>query len=104
MKMKNFGLTLLSSFMLALVMVIKIDGMDSLRESGSAVLLTHEEQEELDLSNSFFLPPSSGFGDLFVDGKEIEQDSVKAAALYREILKVDHIREFGTRIKEICKL
>jgi hypothetical protein len=78
--------------------------MESFGESGNAPLLMQEEQEELDLSNSFFLPPSSCFSDLFVDVKEIEQNPVEAAALYHGILQADHIRDFGIRIKEICKL
>lgn len=98
MKMKKLALSLLAP-----VMVMRIEGMEHFEEnsSGSSALLA---QEELDLSNSFFLPPSSGFGDLFVEVKEIKQDPVEAAELYRGILEVDHIREFGIRIKEICKL
>lgn len=98
MKMKKLALSLLAP-----VMVMRIEGMEHFEEnsSGSSALLA---QEELDLSDSFFLPPSSCFGDLFVEVKEIKQDPVEAAELYRGILEVDHIREFRIRIKEICKL
>lgn len=81
MKMKKLALSLLAP-----VMVMRIEGMEHFEEnsSGSSALLA---QEELDLSNSFFLPPSSGFGDLFVEVKEIKQDPVEAAELYRGILE-----------------
>ena len=61
--------------LLAPVMVMRIEGMEYSEEnsSGSSVLLAQ--------SDSFFLPPSSCFGDLFVEVKEIKQDPVEAAEL-----------------------